>query len=573
MHILVRGRIDQWLRLVTGLILFAFVTTHFANHALGLISIDAMEWGQTLRWKVTRSMAGKIILASALFTHIALAIVRIAQRGTLRLPAWEAVQIVSGLTIPLLLIPHIVGIRLAEELFALKAFYFYAVLAIWVNAPLTTAALMMVTWIHACIGLHFWLRLSPTYLRALPVLFAGAVALPILSYTGFTVAGRQAAQQAAAPGAEARIARRFNVPDAAERAQLDQIEQFLLAGFWAVIGALVLLFVVRALRRQFGTRFDLAYVYGPNIRPQAGPTLLEISRRFGIPHRSVCGGRARCSTCRVRVERGAELLEPPARAERRTLASIGAAENVRLACQMRPREALTVFRLVAPRERDDDARVSVEQVTTEEAGVERELVIFFLDVRGFTRWSEGKLPYDVVFILNEFFAAASQAVTANGGWIDKYMGDGMMAVFGRTVPPAVAARQAFAAVVEIERTLAQVSTRLEDEVGERIRVGIGLHLGNVVLGRVGYADASALTVIGEAVNTASRLEGLTGTRDLLIAASQTVVDAAGLDVTADLSEPVALKGLDKPIDVVGFRTTQGWPNIQTSQDVAQSAHV
>ncbi|MEO0618335.1 MAG: adenylate/guanylate cyclase domain-containing protein, partial [Pseudomonadota bacterium] len=353
-----------------------------------------------------------------------------------------------------------------------------------------------------------------------------------------------------------RLRRSFNAPDASEAAQLGWIADLLVYGFYLRGGVIAGGLIARPLLRIVGKRFDLSYVYGPVVRAQVGPTLLEISRQFNVPHMSTCGGRARCSTCRVRVESGGDRLHPPAEPERRTLASIGAGPDVRLACQTRPKSPLTVFRLIAPETGGKTPAHQIPRISVEDAGVERELVMLFLDVRGFTRWSEGKLPYDVVFILNTFFAAASQAVTAEGGWIDKYMGDGMLAVFGRDVAADVAAQQALKAAAAIDVALEKVAERMAGEVGETVRVGIGLHAGTVVLGRIGFEDASAVTVIGEAVNTASRLETLAGAENLQLVASQAVMMLAGCEAAADFESEVTVKGLRKPINVFGFSSAR-----------------
>ena len=145
-----------------------------------------------------------------------------------------------------------------------------------------------------------------------------------------------------------------------------------------------------------------------------------------VPHASVCGGRARCSTCRVGVETGLANLMPPTGAEAMTLASIKAPPHVRLACQIRPREPITVTRLVAPPARAGARR----QPAGHPQGIERTLAVLFLDTRGFTMISEKRLPYDVVFILNRLFAEVGEAIERHDGAIDKYLGDGLMAIFG-----------------------------------------------------------------------------------------------------------------------------------------------
>ena len=157
-----------------------------------------------------------------------------------------------------------------------------------------------------------------------------------------------------------------------------------------------------------------------------GTSVLEASRLAGIPHAHVCGGRGRCSTCRVRVRAEAGSIDPPGETERRVLRRIRATSNVRLACQLRPKGKVEVTPLLPPfaYAMDGRRRVDVAQ------GREREIAIMFTDIRGFTALSEGRLPYDVVFILNRYFAAVGRSVEGAGGRIDKFLGDGVMALFG-----------------------------------------------------------------------------------------------------------------------------------------------
>ena len=111
-----RDHITQNLILISGLILFAFAATHFLNHALGLVRIEAMYEFQQWRWMITRSLPGSLLLAAALITHVALSLIKLANRTTLRLPPWELLQIGLGLAIPILLLPHIVDTRGANAL-------------------------------------------------------------------------------------------------------------------------------------------------------------------------------------------------------------------------------------------------------------------------------------------------------------------------------------------------------------------------------------------------------------------------------------------------------------------------
>ena len=124
---------------------------------------------------------------------------------------------------------------------------------------------------------------------------------------------------------------------------------------------------------------------------------------LGIAHASVCGGRGRCSTCRVRVLAGAKSLPAPQAAEARVLARVGAAANVRLACQLRPLHDLTVLPLLPPNVEPASAMGAPGSM----AGQECELCVLFAALRGFASLSERRLPYDVVFLLNRYFDLAA----------------------------------------------------------------------------------------------------------------------------------------------------------------------
>lgn len=278
-----------------------------------------------------------------------------------------------------------------------------------------------------------------------------------------------------------------------------------------------------------------------------GATLLEISRLRRVPHASVCGGRARCSTCRVRIDNGLDQLPLPRFAEAVTLGSIRAPENVRLACQTRPETALTVTRLVAPAAA---ATRRAHAGPNEAAGVERVLAIMFLDVRGFTRISESRLPYDIVFLLNQFFGVIGAAIEAEGGWIDKYLGDGLLAVFGRACDARTACRQALRAARRIDMALDELNARLMAEFGDRLDVGIGIHAGSLVLGRVGHAGSAALTVIGRTVNTAARLESLTKDKTCQLIVSRDAARAADWDAKGFPAERVQVRGTTEALEVI-----------------------
>ena len=163
MHVLLRGDDLQRLRIASGLILFAFATTHFLNHALGLVNIELMHEVQQWRWVVTRSWIGTFVLLMALLIHMTLALLKLANRSTLRLPPWELAQIALGLLIPFLLLPHIVNTRVARVLFGVEDNYLYELARLWPASALLQSTLLVLVWLHGCIGVHYWLRLYPPY--------------------------------------------------------------------------------------------------------------------------------------------------------------------------------------------------------------------------------------------------------------------------------------------------------------------------------------------------------------------------------------------------------------------------
>lgn len=542
-----RGDLQQRLRLASGLVLFSFAGTHFLNHAVGLYGLEAMHEMESWRTTVTRSWPGSIVLGLALVTHLSLGLYKLAMRNTLRMPAWEAFQIALGLCIPFLLLPHIVNTRVAHSVYNVNDIYIYELVRLWPERAFWQSLLLLIVWVHGCIGLHYWLRLLPAYRRiALPLLAIG-VALPMAALAGFMVTGRGANVAITDPVVLENLKGLSRWPDAADNAALAYIRSVVWYGFAGVLALVTIVYAWRYYRRARRPRVEIAYAGGPTVKAPIGMTLLEISRENKIPHASVCGGRARCSTCRVRIEKGLERLAAPSVTEAITLAAIEAPANVRLACQIRPSAPLTVARLLRPATTGPNA---VDLLEAQSEGSERIMTVMFLDMRGFTRLTEHKLPYDVVFILNEFFAATARSIRLHGGWVDKFLGDGLLAVFGQRVGPELGSRQALRAARAIDLEIDHLNAKLEPELGEPVQIGIGIHTGPLVVGRIGHGEAVDLTVIGHTVNAASRLETLTKERGCQIVMSREVACYAGWDPPADIGGPVTVRGISVPIDPV-----------------------
>jgi adenylate cyclase len=506
---------------------------------------------------VTRSWIGSGVLLAAFLIHIPLALYKLSRRLTWKLPVWEAAQILSGLSIPLFLITHVVYNRGAATLAGTDDTYAFELGNIWPGQAWEHAALLLVVWVHGCIGMHYWLSLASWYRRARAALFALAVALPVSALAGFTVAGRQVAAQIEAPGAREKLQAASRAPDAAAVSRLNTLHDRLLTTFLALLGLALLVPIVRSVRRAAGAKVEVTYRGGPVVRVPSGPTLLEISRMNDVPHASVCGGRARCSTCRVGVESGLADLMPPGSAEAMTLASIMAPPHVRLACQIRPHHAITVTRLVAP----PSSSSARGRPAGHPQGIERNLAVLFLDTRGFTRISENRLPYDVVFILNRLFAEVGEAIERHNGAIDKYLGDGLMAIFGARDGEAAGCRQALRAARDIDLGLDSLNREIAGEIGCALRIGMGIDVGPLVVGQIGHAGTASVTVIGTTVNAASRLEALTKEKGCQLIVAAEVLMRAGLGLDAFPREDVAIRGLSAPRSVALIERARDLPDI------------
>jgi adenylate cyclase len=551
-------------RLISGLVLLTYLTTHFINHALGLISLQAMEEGRFWFLALWRNPLATAALYGALIIHLGLAFYSLYRRHHLRMPWWEALQLVLGLTIPLFLAAHIAGTRLAHELFGVKDSYALIVLSLWNVTPLNgakQAILVLVAWIHGCIGLHFWLRLRPWYSRAVPIFFSIALLLPVLALLGFAEAGREISDlMARQPDWFDRTLREANVPQGPQRELLALLRNWTLYGYVGILGLVLLARAIRsAVQRRH--RIRLTYPGGVEVAVPRGFTVLEASRFAGIPHTSVCGGRGRCSTCRVRIVRGRDSLPPAKPAEARVLRRVGAPPSVRLACQLRPTKDVSITPLVSAA---GQARHRFTQPSYL-AGDERNIVVLFADLRSFTAMAEHKLPYDLVFILNSYFKTAGEAVSRAGGVVDKFVGDGVMALFGIETDPNDGSRRALNAAREIVKGVDHLSELLAAELGEPLRIGVGIHSGPAVVGRMGYGSAVSVTAIGDTVNVASRLQDLTKEYGCQMVISEEVAKHAGIDVHLfprhDLAvrnrrEGLAIYVIKDVHAVVGERTTK-----------------
>lgn len=534
------------LRLWSGLVLFLFVLGHFVNHALGIVSLEAMNAGMKVTIEPWRTLPGTVLFAAALAVHVVLTLWSLYQRRTLRIRPSEAVQLVLGLAIPIVLGAHFFATRGIYEAYGVKGDYPLEMVSLWIAFPvsgLLNGIGLVVVWVHACLGWHFWLRLKPWYAAARPFAFAVALLVPALALAGYVAAGFDVLERARDQGWVAKVVASAGVPMETLVAYIFHYEDVVQAGTVAVVAAILLARLFRrAVRARIGGgRLQYRDPWRENDRElaiQRGSSVLEMLRAEGIAHASVCGGRGRCSTCRVRVGEGAEHLAPPSAEENRVLRRISAPPGVRLACQIRPTARLEVTPLLAPTASALDGLLRPGYL----AGEEREVAVLFADIRAFTELAEDKLPYDVVFVLNRYFAAMGQAVEEAGGRIDKFIGDGVMALFGVDTGVADGCRRAITCASRMAERLDELNRALAGDLHSPLRIGIGIHAGPVIVGEMGYAGASHLTAIGDVVNIASRLETLTKDFAAQLVVSEDVVRRSGFDLDAFPVEDAEIRG-------------------------------
>jgi adenylate cyclase len=544
-----RGIGLRQIRLGCGVVLYAYLVSHFLNHALGNISMEALAVGvhyHTLFWQF---LPVAIVFYTAATVHSSLGIWALYQRRQFHWKAIEPLQLVLGLSIPALIVAHVVGARLGQTLFGNEKLYPQELYAFWVAQPYRIwlmSAVLIVAWIHGSIGLYFWLRMKAFFKPAAPFLLAVAVLVPTLALLGFYQAGRSVAAASADAQWRAENLSAQHVGTPAEQNVLEDIADYFLIGYLGLIGLVLLSRGARALNERRRGQITLSYGNGRTIRVPKGLSVLEASLRYRLPHASVCGGRARCSTCRIRIIGDCSALPKPSQREAFVLNRVGATDPaIRLACQLRPTADLSFFQLFMPHTMSANAHAMHPQ----RIGQERYLVSMFVDMRGSTRLAEQRLPFDTVFIVNRFLSAVSQAVVECGGQPNQFAGDGELALFGLRTSPQIACRQALRAAARIAANVDELNRFLSHDLHEPIQFGIGIHGGEVIIGDIGYRDHMVFTALGDAVNVAARLQDMTKTLGCEAIISDEVRTTAGL-ASDDLPElEVTIRGRTEPMTV------------------------
>jgi adenylate cyclase len=392
---------------------------------------------------------------------------------------------------------------------------------------------------------YYWLRLKPIFRRIAPLLFATAILLPVLALLGFFQGGRAIrAIAGVAAWRDANLGYR-QVGTAGENAWLDWLHWRTLACLAALIIAGLAARGIRSLRERVAGSIRLFYPHGRIVRVPRGFSILEASLMARVPHASVCGGRARCSTCRVRILGDQRDLPAPSEIETSVLHRVHAGPSVRLACQLRPLTDTAVVPLLS-------ATLSIADIyghAIHLGGEERFVAILIIDIRDSTQLAARRLPFDAVFAVGNFIDAVSRAVVSAGGRPNQFLGDGLLAIFGLDCNAREACRRALTAVCEIAAKVEAINSVFHREWAEPIEFSIGLHGGEAVVGEVAYAGMTVFTALGNPVNVAARMQQHCRSFDCEAVISEDVFALAAIEIGDLPSQIIDLRGIDSPLPV------------------------
>lgn len=338
--------------------------------------------------------------------------------------------------------------------------------------------------------------------------------------------------------------------DAADRASLARLWERLQVAYLALLVAVLLFRAARrwglgASRKLQSVLFESTAGHVPR-----GHSVLEASRWAGIPHTSICGGRGRCSTCRIRISEGYDQLPPPSDLERLTLERIKAPARVRLACQLRPVHDLGVLLLLPQPATARGRRFNFDE--------RREVTVtaVCVDLRDSTLLAAAKLPFDILFVIDSYVQCVSEIIEAHGGVVTRVAGDGLMSAFGFDGKAPSGAQSALAAAAAIWGSLDHLSEEFSHDLTAPLRFGIGIHAGLSIVAADAAANSSGPYFLGDTGNVASRLEALSKEFACTAVVSEDVFSAAGIElpVTAQTTD-IVVRGREKePVRVLAITT-------------------
>jgi len=546
--------IESQIRLGSGIILALYVVQHLINHAFGIVSIESAEAYRKTVGAVFQSAPGQLLLYGSLLFHATIALRSIYRRSSFRMSFWQWLQLLLGLSILPLVVGHAVANRGFDLLGNVDPNYYYVVTSLLLKPVFLVKLifLLSIIWIHMVIGLHFWLRIKTGYQRYVPYAYTLVVLIPALAYVGLFNMLQQASTWL---NDQQRLDQIYAANIAMPRGDVEFLRG-LEAQSWSVMAALLILtLIARQIRLWYQARqgtYNITCADGRTVRALNGVSLLEALRNARIPHASVCGGRGRCSTCRVHVNNGLDELDPPGELEARALTRIKAGKEIRLACQLYPKADLAITPLVMANQ-----TLSATLHSGGVQGHEEYVVAMFVDMRGSTALGERVLAYDVVFILNRFFTELSSALTDSHGHYAQFAGDGLMALYGlEPERKSRACADALDGAREMFRRIDHLNQQLQREFGETVKMGVGIHGGEAIVGTMGPPKTPLLTAVGDNINIAARLESQTKEIGCDLIVSVQTLETEGIDSSTAKVQEIEVRGRDNQVRVCTFNRDQ-----------------
>ncbi|MBW2001299.1 MAG: adenylate/guanylate cyclase domain-containing protein [Deltaproteobacteria bacterium] len=249
-----------------------------------------------------------------------------------------------------------------------------------------------------------------------------------------------------------------------------------------------------------------SYTDNETVFASPGSTILEATLKAKINHVHVCGGNARCSTCRVYIVDGLSNCLPRNEKEKQVAEKLGFPQNIRLACQTKISGNIAIRRPVVD---DLDREIILKQFgdgSGTKLGQEKDLAILFTDIEHYTQFAEAFPAYDVVHVLNRYYQTMNEIIVHHKGIISDVAGDGILALFGVMEDSKNPVLDAINATHGMNTALVQFNKYLNQMYDRSFRIRAGINFGKVIVGNFDTGMMSKISAIGDEVNLASRIE-------------------------------------------------------------------
>ena len=556
--------IIRQLRIFSGLILLVYATLHLLNHSIGLISLDAADFIRVYFHALWRNPIGDLLLYGSLIIHILLAFYTIFSKSSYKITSIEWLQLIFPLIALWWLAQHIFAGFTLNKLFGVEESYdlltslglldqespspWIPSIPAYIYNAATFGIMTLFIWGHGVIGLHRHVRFKSRFYNNNFNFFLFIYWLvPIAAVLGYFASLKEKSLLGYIYNLETEgnlfYEAFLKIPQESHGIlfpiiyMIDTFYPFILLG-------IALIVVLNLARINFFGKINVQYPGGKKIKVPKGVSILEASRIAGIPHVSVCGGKGRCTTCRVKIISGMDDVAEPNTHELRIIKRLGFESDVRLACQLKPSKDINVLPLLNPETKEIKARTPVGL-----SGKEKETVVVFIDLREFTKLSEKKLPYDVVYILNKYYSVCGEIIENNKGRLDKFIGDGIMAIFDGSKSSTENCKNSIKAAKLISNAIKELNKQMETDFSEELRFGIGIHVGNTIVGMMGYGETVTETVVGDNVNIASRLEELNKKYGSELVVSKDVLEAAKINTKQFSNEKIKIRGRKEELEI------------------------